>query len=141
MPAAHTHFKISLCSLPSDNGNRWSKLTDVAPISFRLDSHRILLVSLPIAAKSGVRHAPVVGTYRIQVEGGVALENFAEHAVVQILRCLAAITRARHGAFFAASGGFKIQALRVAGSFGGDIDNAIDGIGSPQTRPRSANDL
>src|SRR5690606_26809956 len=96
---------------------------------------------LPVAAEAHARHAPVVGAGGIGQLAGVAIEVLAEDAEVTRTSQLPTVAQRERGLLLVAATGLHIQPLGVAGMPGGDVDDAVDGVGAPLRGAGPADDL
>src|SRR5690606_37490739 len=71
----------------------------------------------------------------------VAIKVLPEDAIVAATSEPSAVAHSQRGALLVASPGLQVQALRIAGTPGGDVDDPIDGIGSPLRSTGPADDL
>jgi len=107
-----------------------------------LEGDRVLIGGVRINAESSMNHVPIVSAIgSIGSEEAGPVEAFSENAIRCPAAQLSSITQSSGALFMVPRIGRQESTLGVAGLLGNDVDDAVYGICSPNSRSGTADDL
>ena len=112
-----------------------------APAKARVHGHGVVRTRLPVQAHTAAGAAPLVIGVSFQRKLLLAIKPLPIGAVVEVFTDLPAEAEGGESPLLGPPAAHEQPALRVFGAFGDDVDDAVDGIGTPHARSWSADDL
>ena len=111
---------------------------DLAGVKIALHGEDFSMFREPISAETGLPETPiVVRFFAAGMQSAIAIEGRAVNAKVKILAEFVAVTKIGKTVQESAAAGAHERALRIARGFGDDVDDAIDGVGTPERATRA----
>ena len=95
----------------------------------------------PIHAEAGLGAAPVVEIAAVGVDFGAAGEAFGVDAVIEVLAVAAAVAEVDEALLLVAAAGGTSVPVGLLRGLGDDVDDAVDGVRSPDGAAGSADDF
>src|SRR5581483_10240012 len=101
----------------------------------------VAIVSFPIRSKAGLAHSPVVEPSPVRVEFWALREGFSINTIIKRFAIPASVAEIGEPLVNISAAHRDQHPLSVAGIFGNDIYDCVDGICSPNRTARSSNDF
>ncbi len=117
------------------------RLTGLAGVAVGLDGHGVALGGRPVETRAAVAEVPAVVGVVVGVELILADETLAEEAELEVWAELEALTDGALKAVDLTGQAGGESALGIGGALGDDIDDAVDGVRSPDGAAGAADDL
>src|SRR5712691_5745053 len=122
-------------------GGQHGSLPGIPGVDVALHRHSIAVGPIPVQAKARLAHAPIIEVRPIAMEGGIAVEGLAVHAVEEVLADASAIAHAAEALLFRATARNEQTTLGLLRPLGNDVDHAVHRIRAPNGPPRPPDDL
>src|ERR1017187_2213521 len=113
----------------------------IALVVISLKREPVNVRRFPVEAKTATGRLPIVFTGTGIIDKAFTVEIFYIGAIEQIRTNLPAVTDGRRGLVLGSIQDTQQSALCVLGALCDDVDDAVDGIRTPERGPRTANDF
>ncbi len=118
------------------------RLRDRAVVKVRLERQELVGPGLPVHAKAALSHPKsIVRVLPVGQNGIPSIEVLPVQAEIGVATKLAAIPRSREPPLHVSGAARDQNPLSFLRALGDDVDDSVDGVGAPHSRPRAADHL